>query len=226
MRVCLSDNCPIYRGSLRRAEYVDDIVQCADCGGTLTMLADEAADHHHRPPADVHLRAVLLVGAGALVICGVLYLIVVLLPSRVHFVNGLDRPLTIELGDSAEKIELAPRTQQSCRLAGRHHIIVRVQQELITDEWIDVPRNTDLVVYNVLGAADLCLTRHTYVADKLPADHPARLFGSPQVTRLRGKRLVIENDVSDIFRPAPARINVDSREAGWSKERGQLDFCP
>lgn len=226
MRVCLSDNCPIYRGSLRRAEYLDDVVQCADCGGALTTMADEAADRHHRPPADVRLRAVFWVGAGGLALCGVLYLIVLLLPSRVHFVNGLDRPITIELGVGAEKIELAPRGQQNRRLAGRHHITVRAQQQLIADEWIDVPRSTDLVLYNVLGAADLCLTRHTYVADQVPANHPSRLFGRPQVTRLRGKRLVIENDVSDIFHPAPDSINVDSREAGWSKKRGQLDFCP
>lgn len=224
MRVCLADHCPSYVASQRRAEYRDDIVKCADCGGALTAMTDEEADRQ-RPSLDARTRAVILIGGSALALCGLLYLIVLLLPSHVHFVNGLDRPITLEVANRSESLELAPGDHQSRRLAGRHHIIVRAQGQVVSDEWIDVPRSTDLVVYNVLGAADLCLTRNSYVADELPANHAARLLSGPKVTRLRGKRLVIEDKVSDIFRPAPDSISVPKSEANWSKSRGRLDFC-
>jgi len=232
LKLCPSDSCPSYVRFGRRGEYRDDVVLCGECGAELVpVTSDEAEANVARTQPEPRLVARVFWGVVAVLALWAAFMAYqALRPSQVHFVNGLDRVVTIALGegDDIEEILVAPGGRDVRTLAGRVRVRVSSGGESLADERVELPRGTDLVVYNVLGAADLCLTDHTYVPEDQVERSPFGILG-PRVTSFRNRTLIVQDDVEFAFQPAPERIRVPGRNGAnpelMVERRREFGYC-
>jgi len=133
----------------------------------------------------------------------------------VHFLNGLDVALTLEL-DGDEALELIPGKRQVHSLSeGLHTLEIRGPDgaPLATDD-IYVSRGSN--VYNPFAAAPLYTLVHSYA----PRHSVAPLSRTPTVAL---SRFVARQDVDALFTEPPSSIQVKQNER---KTRLQLDVAP
>lgn len=129
--------------------------------------------------------------------------------SKVWLANGLDFPVTVELGerkaivppgalDAFEKIKVGPQHLRVTRKGGA------VLQELD----VDVPRWTDAVVVNVLGAAPIYVESVEYATSGDAPEGTLRMVSGPT--------LVVEDRVDDVFKDPPTTVRTKgSRVTRW-----------
>ncbi len=139
-------------------------------------------------------------------------------------VNGMPIPVTVSIDGRDCPLEGATpgavRRVPVRLVAGIHRVVVKDSKgRVLENELIDVPGRTDVVAYNVLGAAPLFFETVFYsvrVADQRP----------PAVELLGGKRLIVRDGVDHVFEPVPTSITTksdapvtrtrfDTANAGW-----------
>jgi tetratricopeptide (TPR) repeat protein len=138
--------------------------------------------------------------------------------SNVQFVNGLDVPVTIHAG----KIDLALKANdRASRRMSSGDILVKVTSadgRVFEEEKLKVPGATDLVVYNVLGAAPLYRQPISYYA----AGHEGNDKDEPILES--GKKVIIENHVDYVFSEPPKEIEMPS--GSNMQRRWRFDLAP
>ncbi len=136
---------------------------------------------------------------------------------RVHFLNGLDVPIAVEVAGA--KAELAPGGRAERAVAtGRHHLVARAAGGRVVEELdVEVPRWTSLVAYNALGTAMLYVEKVVYSKDAPKAPLPAE---EPVV--YAGTSFVVRDGVSWVFQAAPTQLEVDSSKAREIRWRGDV----
>lgn len=137
-----------------------------------------------------------------------------------QLINGLDQPVRVTV--AGETIALAPHARVSHRLdVGPHHIATRLADGSLLEELdVVVPRFTDLVAYNVQGAAPLFAKAFRFTPSDAP---PADDVGTDTVS-YRGERFVTRDDVQYLFAEPPTEIEGSSDSAmvvHW-----QVDLAP
>jgi len=129
-------------------------------------------------------------------------------------VNGLDVPVVVS--GAGHPSTVAPGGRASVTFAaGRQHLEASAAGRVIEAIDVDVPRWTDVVVYNVLGAAPLYAQgEYYYPKGKSPAqasEPPFEFYG--------GRSFTSRDGVAYRFAPAPKSIQTESsarRELRWS----------
>lgn len=150
---------------------------------------------------------------------------------EVHFLNGLEVPVTIAgAGDSSFIVQ--PQGMITRELdSGSHHILVRDKGTVLEELDVDVPGGTDLVVYNVLGAAPLYVNDVAYAGEDVsPAEAEAR----SRFASLAGPTWVVRDDVDYVFENPPETVplgrkgeislkrSVGMGAGGWRSAVGHL----
>jgi hypothetical protein len=120
--------------------------------------------------------------------------------SAVHFVNGLDVPVTVEAGRLS--ILLAPGAREVRVLSrGKHPLVTRdARGEVIEGQELDVPGGDPVVVYDVLGAAAIEAHEVYYAreGDPVPKDLRHELHAT--------QRSIVVEDVAYAFVNSPHEI--------------------
>ncbi len=146
--------------------------------------------------------------------------------SDVHFVNALDVPVKIHAGKL--DLRLAANSKETRRLSkGQYQLKVTTDDgRLLEEEKVAIPGATDLVVYNVLGAAPLYREPITYYA----AGHEKEDKNEPIFDA--GKRLIVEDHIDYVFSEPPKEISMsegqnsvrrwrfDQAQGGWKLSAG------
>jgi len=158
----------------------------------------------------------LVVGAGAAVAAVALALAIWSgsRETRAWVVNGLDVPVVVS--GPARSVTVASKGRVEVKLAvGKRRLEARANGRVVEAIDVEVPRWTDAVVYNVLGAAPLYAEGSWYFPknDK-PAKEP-----EPPFEFYGGKSFVVRDRVPYRFTPAPQSIQMDKhakREVRWA----------
>jgi len=141
--------------------------------------------------------AIVLIGIGVMVFFNT--------RQAVWVVNGLDMPVRVDFDGDGPTVEPGGRVEVHLRSGLHRARVIGAAGELLEDELVHVPVHTDVVAYNVLGAAPLYLQRVTYSAGSTPrADDSQPEF-------MGGVRLVTRDAVQYVFEQPPASISVKQR---------------
>ena len=158
------------------------------------------------------------VGAGAVAVAAAIALAVWSgsREAQAYVVNGLDVPVVVNgTGVSAT---VGPGTRLSVKLpVGKQRLEARAGGRVVEAVDVDVPRWTDVVVYNVIGSAPLYAEGSWYFPK---GDKPATTPDAP-FEFLGGRSFVVRDRVPYRFVPAPKTIQMDShakRELRWAVE--------
>jgi tetratricopeptide (TPR) repeat protein len=148
----------------------------------------------------------------------------------VHVVNGLDLPVAVELAGT--KLTLPPGVHAMREVeVGKARVRATAPDGRVLEELeLAIPRSTDLVVYNPLGAAPLFVESVTYVSSgATPPDRET-------YTLAAGKPFFARDDVDYLFRDPPKKIETNSSsgktlrwragvlEGGWRMSLAALSF--
>ena len=127
--------------------------------------------------------------------------------AEVHLLNGLDVEVAIEAPGGTT--QLAPGSRRTARIpAGQQRLRATAPDGRVVEELVvEIPRWTDLVVYNPLGAAPLFADPVVYVANGKPP--PAR---PPASALYAGRSFVVRDGVDYAFRAAPATVDMESSQ--------------
>lgn len=119
---------------------------------------------------------------------------------EVRFVNGLDVEVTTTVG--SETLRLAPGIANTRVIAtGSYHLVTKsIAGQVIEELDVDVPRRTDFVAYNALGAAPIFLESVKY------AEHKASETEPPQPVPMIGSSWIVREDVEYVFVTPPTQI--------------------
>ncbi len=136
-----------------------------------------------------------------------------------HILNALDIPVDVALGE--ERFHLAPHVRETIQVKiGTVHVTAATGEGKVIEEVdLDLPRWTDLVVYNILGAAPL------YAEGIIYGEIQGRTEN--QVDFLGGRPFATRDNVSYVFRDAPMEINLPQGQAGtvrWVADTSSLDW--
>jgi hypothetical protein len=143
--------------------------------------------------------------------------------ATVHVVNGLDRPITVQLSGATTRTPVAPGQHGAIRTTvGAHNIDVRDPERTIETSSFDVPRGHGAVTWNVLGAAPVYLDHETYSKEGASSHDQG-----PAPRIFCGESRIAIDDVDYIFTvppkehrfPAGARRSCDLTW-GWRREDG------
>jgi hypothetical protein len=123
--------------------------------------------------------------------------------SDVHYVNALDVPVRIAVDKEAFTVGAHDRVSRSTS-KGRHAVRVTTADGRAVDEGaIDVPAATDVVAYNVLGAAPLAASQVIYASGPKPEHAP-----DGQVRDFCGEKLIVMDDVAYVFTTPASEIEM------------------
>ena len=121
--------------------------------------------------------------------------------SDVHFLNGLDVPVEVTMGD--HHATLAPQARSHCEFAaGRHHVKAVVAGRTIEEIDVDLPGGMNCATYNVLGAAPVYEEQVVYTSSKSDAKEP------PPPALLGGSSWIVCKGVDYPFTQAPATVQM------------------
>lgn len=122
--------------------------------------------------------------------------------SRIQVVNGLDVAVETTIGGA--HVGVGPGGVRSLEVAsGRNHVSTRTAAGEVVEELdVDAPSGTDLVAYDVLGAAPIRVTEFWYVADGAP--QPAE----PRFEDHLGEPFVVRDGVHFLFETPPRQIKM------------------
>jgi Flp pilus assembly protein TadD len=135
--------------------------------------------------------------------------------ANVQLVNGLDVPLVIKANDAQATVPSGGRTQLRMQ-AGKATFEARTQQGALVERLEEtVPGATDVVAYNVLGAAPLYFEGVVYSKSKT-GDNPFEAAA--------GKSFLVRDRVPYVFTDPPQTISVDKYSSG--ETRWTLSVAP
>ena len=125
-----------------------------------------------------------------------------------HVVNGLDRPLHVEIaGKEGASGDALPRRILELRTAvGKHPLTIRDRGRVVESAMLDVPRGRDALVWNVLGAPPVELETVVYASSGASPDAP------PPPELLCGQSFWAKGGVDDVFRDPPKEVSHSSHE--------------
>ncbi len=124
---------------------------------------------------------------------------------RVHFLNGLDLPVVIRMGEHEIRVPSQGRLERQFT-AGAYDIVTHLEDgTLVEERRVHVPGDVDFAAYNVLGAAPLFLQQVPYTAEGAPA-HLAE--ESSKFRSLAGRSWVQWDDVDFLFQDPPSEIQM------------------
>jgi hypothetical protein len=119
--------------------------------------------------------------------------------------NGLDVPLAVEAAGGTTNVPPGEVRTARVPVGSQRLRAVAPDGSVVEDLGVEVPRWTDLVVYNPLGAAPLFAEPVVYLAEGKP--EPA----TPPATALyAGRPFVARDDVAYPFRVAPPTVEMSS----------------
>ncbi len=126
--------------------------------------------------------------------------------ATVHFVNGLDVPVTIAIDD--QRFQVDPDSRASQRLpVGMHSVrVTGPQEELLEEQDVKIPGRHDLVAYNVLGVAPLLVEDVVY-SGKLALNFNQQ---EPDFKHYIGERLILRDGIEYVFEDPPNEISISS----------------
>jgi hypothetical protein len=136
----------------------------------------------------------------------------------VYLVNGLDQPVAVEAGGKTTKVAPGGRATVDLR-TGPQRIRTTMGDRVVEELQVEVPRWTDVVAYNPLGAAALFAEGVVYVADGKPQPKSA-----PPVVLLAGTPFVVRDHVEFPFREAPQKLQIEGKANTVTKWR--VDVVP
>jgi hypothetical protein len=145
--------------------------------------------------------------------------------NTLHVVNGLDRPVTADLGGGLRSVvpagsEIAIRTA-----VGNRTLVITDGEQVLESSPVEIPRDRDVIVWNVLGAAPLYLEKVVYSAT---GDSTNGASPTPDV--LCGDSFVVRRGVDYPFDDPPKSIST-SQHGGTIERthlgvaRGGLETC-
>ena len=125
--------------------------------------------------------------------------------SDVHLVNGLDFPVQVTAGVHTVSVPSQSRAVRELP-AGPLRIEARLKNGSVVEmRDVRVPGGSDVVVYNVLGAAPLYTERISYLAEGARAPSGAE---DAQVQMLSGPSWVVRSGIDFAFRDAAAQVTM------------------
>jgi Flp pilus assembly protein TadD len=127
----------------------------------------------------------------------------------VWLVNGLELPVEVEIDGARRPLAPGSRVEVTLR-EGVHHVrVLSSDGKVMDEEPFDVPATTDVVAYNVAGAAPLYLERieYRYVSSGSNQDDQNSVEFFAGVTRIARDR------VQFVFKEPPSKISVKSGES-------------
>jgi tetratricopeptide (TPR) repeat protein len=133
----------------------------------------------------------------------------------VYFVNGLDVPIVVTLGDRAVKVKPQEARRELNVPRGQYTVVATTESGAAADQFtVVIPRRRDLVVINPLGAAPMYAEELVYYADgRVPPD---AAHDTPMIVHYYGARFVARDNVAFPFRAPTAHIAM-SRSAAKRK---------
>jgi len=175
-----------------------------------------------RTPLSNHIRRWRLAvpaGLAAAVLVGAFLIWQRSTHDDVRFLNGLDFALSVQMGEKT--IRLQPQASVTHEFSsGPYHVITRREDGSLVEELdVTVPGGTDVVVYNVLGAAPLYYERIPYLQDGVS---PNRGDAYSRFLCLAGRSWFVRDDIDYVFEPNPERVEMESREKITSRTRIDL----
>lgn len=138
--------------------------------------------------------------------------------SEVYFVNALDIPVHIKIGKLDIKVGAGGREKKHLKTGAAHVKVVSEAGKTIDETDINVPGSTDVVAYNVLGAAPLYHLAISYFAHssaKPPEDKTLPVMDA-------GRVFIVEDHVSYIFQEPPQEIQMS--EGAVVEQRWRFDI--
>jgi tetratricopeptide (TPR) repeat protein len=131
--------------------------------------------------------------------------------AHVQLVNGLSIPVEVSIAGSTGWVAPGAHLERTLK-AGKAEIVARDKQKRILETLsVDLPGATDLVAYNVLGAAPLYAEGVVYYANDKGKNQP-----NPVIT-YGGDSFVYRDHIQYIFEKPPESIQMDgSQETRWA----------
>ncbi len=129
--------------------------------------------------------------------------------TEVHFLNGLDTAVAVELDNTV--VEVPPEGRVTRRLAnGAYNArVTDLEGAVLEEQTMNVSGGGGLVAYNVLGAAPLIVENVVYTGPQavLPPQN------APEFDHFVGQRLVRRPNVDYVFEDPPAEISLPSERS-------------
>jgi hypothetical protein len=138
--------------------------------------------------------------------------------SNVQFVNALDVPVKIHAGKMDLSLKANDRTSRRMSSGNYDVKVTTADGRAIEEEKLKVPGATDLVAYNVLGAAPLYRQPITYYA----AGHEGTDKDEPILDS--GKKVIIEDHIDYVFTEPLKEISMPS--GSDMQRRWRFDLAP
>lgn len=173
-----------------------------------------------RATAGWHVRwqdVVVLAVAGLVLWGGLKWWLSPSLHQEVWFLNGLDVPVTVELGE--RQVLLAGGGKSIVTVpVGVHPVRVRLaSNEVLEERLVAIPTGRDLVVYSVLGAAPTFLQKIVYTRKESGGK------GDNSMEVYAGERFTVHDDIDYEFDTPPASLTVDSNSSTLVRRRFDVD---
>lgn len=136
----------------------------------------------------------------------------------VYVVNGLEIPLIVTLGDRSVKIPPQEARRELNVVRGPYTVVAATESGAMVDQFtVVIPRRTDLVVVNPLGAAPMFAEELVYYpSGQVPPD---AAHDTPMVVHYYGARFVARDNVAFPFRAPATQIPMSSsaaRQKTWA----------
>jgi tetratricopeptide (TPR) repeat protein len=175
-------------------------------------------------------KRIILAGLAAAlcIIAGVIYYMNVY--STLHVANALDVPVSVSIDNGKPlKVPASSHMQIKSVRKGRRHIAARTADNRLIEEFdAEVPSRTDVIVYNILGAAPLYAQNIQYYAKSSSLPPPGK--GDKEEFEVYcGKRFITRDHVRYVFREPDKEIKIgegskketrwcfDEDKGGWPK---------
>jgi hypothetical protein len=132
--------------------------------------------------------------------------------NTLHVVNGLSRPVSVQLGDASSVVVPGGQEMPIRTTTGKHPLSVRVGDRIIESATVEVPRGHDAVAWNVLGAAPLYVARVVY-SSKDDSSTPQ----APDPEVLCGRSFVQQGGVDYVFREPDKSLSMPEGSSATTK---------
>ncbi len=142
--------------------------------------------------------------------------------ATLHLLNGLDVAAQVTIDDDAP-ITVAPGERPTVEItAGRHRFRCTVGRRVVDDREEDVSGSADLVAYNVLGAAPLCVHEVVYMDETSGSRSDARA-PEPSSELMGGRVYSQRSDVEHVFTTPPEHISLSRGERRKTRRQAVVE---
>ncbi|MEO1174214.1 MAG: hypothetical protein AAFX94_19515, partial [Myxococcota bacterium] len=125
--------------------------------------------------------------------------------TEVHFLSGLDYPVTITVNEDRFQLDAMDHVVRTVPVGTVTFRVYGEGEQVIAESSADVPSFTSLVAYNVLGSAPL------YAEGVIYSEVPIDNVNNP-VEFYAGQSFVTNDDVVDVFEAPPEEIRMSESE--------------